>query len=616
MKRALWIAATCLAATSSIALAQGSPESILPPGFRNPAPAPAPAPAPSPEGADQPTPRVTSSPVVQPLPSQSGSGGGGGGSSSRAPAPVDLPDNLPSLRELADMSNDEIDELLGLKPKYDIPPAARRQVKSVGVLSEEEGGLPAQSLAGQPPALVAAVLAGLDGPVVSRWGHIMVRRALASRLDAPDGMNPVRFAALRARALNALGEPGAARALVQDIDSDNYDEALADAALDAYIATGDFTGICPVARLQGNLLETTDWQLSRSICNAFSGQDAAMREMTRTLNRGEVPAIDVLLAQRYAGAAGENRRAVTIQWDDVDELTPWRFGLLTALGMDDVPDSLWSGSDGRFDTLIATNPANDPVRRAAHAEAAMRAGIMSAASGVDLYSQVFAAGVEGEEADRATRLRNAYVAGQQADRVAAIRAIWGNDADYGDQVLTAYAAARITPADDQADNAAPLIASMLTAGLDANAMRWAPHVDEGSQAWALLVLAQPSRSEPVDSGAIGSFAGDGQSAQQRRTQFLVAGLAGLGRLDEGDAQDLSEEYGARLGVNSRWSETINAAAQADNAALVMLLAGLGMQGEGWERMTARHLYHIVRALDAVGLSAEARMIAAEAVARA
>ena len=56
--------------------------------------------------------------------------------------------------------------------------------------------------------------------------------------------------------------------------------------------------------------------------------------------------------------------------------------------------------------------------------------------------------------------------------------------------------------------------------------------------------------------------------------------------------------------------------RADNPALVALLAGLGMQGESWQRMTALHLYHIVRALDAVGMNAEARMIAAEAVARA
>jgi hypothetical protein len=54
----------------------------------------------------------------------------------------------------------------------------------------------------------------------------------------------------------------------------------------------------------------------------------------------------------------------------------------------------------------------------------------------------------------------------------------------------------------------------------------------------------------------------------------------------------------------------------DNQGMVCLLAGLGMQGDGWQRMTPRYLYHIVSALNRVGLTAEARMIAAEAVARA
>jgi hypothetical protein len=60
---------------------------------------------------------------------------------------------------------------------------------------------------------------------------------------------------------------------------------------------------------------------------------------------------------------------------------------------------------------------------------------------------------------------------------------------------------------------------------------------------------------------------------------------------------------------------ITRAAEVDNAALVVLLAGLGMQGESWQQMTPRHLYHITAALRRVGLEAEARMIAAEAVAR-
>lgn len=90
-----------------------------------------------------------------------------------------------------------MNEVLGLRPKFDIPAAARRSVAQVGLLSYAEGGFPVRSLAGQPAALVRAALEASNGPVISRWGHILLRRALASRLDAPEGMDPVLFAALR-----------------------------------------------------------------------------------------------------------------------------------------------------------------------------------------------------------------------------------------------------------------------------------------------------------------------------------------------------------------------------------------------------------------------------------
>ena len=71
------------------------------------------------------------------------------------------------------------------------------------------------ALANQSDKLVRAVLSGTRGPMVSRWGHILMRRALASRLAAPLGMDPVEFAALRVGLLNRMGEFAAARAVVQ-----------------------------------------------------------------------------------------------------------------------------------------------------------------------------------------------------------------------------------------------------------------------------------------------------------------------------------------------------------------------------------------------------------------
>ncbi|MFM2302517.1 MAG: hypothetical protein RLZZ84_2253, partial [Pseudomonadota bacterium] len=101
----------------------------------------------------------------------------------------------------------------------------------------------------------------------------------------------------------------------------------------------------------------------------------------------------------------------------------------------------------------------------------------------------------------------------------------------------------------------------------------------------------------------------------RKSRFLLAGLAGLGRVDGAAEAEFAAKLGINLGRQTHWTRLIDQAADVNNQGLVVLLAGLGMQGDGWDKMTSVHLYHIVSALNRVGLGAEARMIAAEAVAR-
>jgi hypothetical protein len=98
--------------------------------------------------------------------------------------------------------------------------------------------------------------------------------------------------------------------------------------------------------------------------------------------------------------------------------------------------------------------------------------------------------------------------------------------------------------------------------------------------------------------------------------MLVAGLAGLGRISSGTRNSWNRELNLELTRETRWSAAISRAGEVENAALVALLMGVGMQGDDWNRMTPRHLYHIISALRQSGLEAEARMIAAEAVSRA
>lgn len=617
------------AGLTGFATAQSKPESLLPPGFDDPAPAPPPrqAPAPAQRPGTAPAQGAAPSQTVQPGPAPLP--GAAVDPASLPPLPsitrADLA-RLPSLEKLENMSTEELDQLLGLAPKSDIPAGAQRALTRVGVLAADEGGLPPVALANQSDKLVRATLAGTRGPMVSRWGHILMRRALASRLAAPLGMDPIEFAALRVGVLNRIGEYAIARAVVQDIDTASWSPALTQEALTAYLASGDITGACPAVRLQGSKREDGEWQMWQAVCNAYSGEAAlAATQLDRALFRGAAPRIDVLLARRFAGAAGRGQRAVQIEWKGVDELNPWRFGFSTALG-EPLPEGLLDTAlkarggayYARAGALLPMLPA---TQRAALAGRPAREGILSADAMVDLYSEVYAdPAANGDPQAHAGMLREAYLATDPAARIAAMQRLWAAGAKldggdgYGTRVLTAYAAARIPANEAHADAAGDLIAAMLAAGLDRNAGRWSNVVEEGSLGWALIALSSP-RGGDVSSGAVSSFVSDDNSENQRKSAFLVAGLAGLGRLSESDASSLAEDVGADLAGQTRWSSAIARAADVGNPALVVLLAGLGMQGTSWQQMTPLHLYHITAALTRVGLQAEARMIAAEAVAR-
>lgn len=621
MRHALLLAGGAFFALSSVWVgAQDAPESLLPPGFERPAqrpPRPAATTAPAaPAGNAEAGPASTSIPVIQRVPG--GAGGSGGSAGSMRP---DAPRvRVPTLRELEALSPDQLDDLLGLRPKTDMPPAARRSLKKIGILAEWEGGFPSGSLAGQNASLIKATLAGNRGMMVSRWGHILVRRALASRLDAPTGLSPADFTALRAGLLVRMGEGDVARQLVQDVDAGNYNPALTQAAINAYVQTADFTGICPVVAIQGGLRKDTEWAVLRAICGAFQGEgSSAMAQLDKLQDRKAWPMIDLLLAQKYAGAAGKARRAVKIEWDGVKELTPWRYGLTIATGLEPPAELLQAGA-ARYAYTAATAPMVSLPVRAAGADLAASAGILSGEAMVDLYSQIYAqTDIKGDWAKRADLLRSAYVAQAPRDRLTAMQQLWDAGSDervrYSRMILTSHAAARLPVTGDFADQNADLIASMLSAGLDRNALRWANQASVGSLGWALLALAAPNRETPAPASALNSFYGEDDSEDSRKSKFLLAGMAGLGRIDDAATRDFAAKLEVDLGRQTRWTTAISAAADVNNQALVALLAGVGLQGNGWDKMTALHLYHIVSALNRVGLSAEARMIAAEAVSR-
>ena len=239
---------------------------------------------------------------------------------------------------------------------------------------------------------------------------------------------------------------------------------------------------------------------------------------------------------------------------------------------------------------------------------------------VDLYAAAYD---DPEVSDdlkvQASMLRQAYTKPTAAGRIEAMRALWGRAngvlISYSGKILTARAAAKIPASADLTDSSGDLIASMLSAGLDRNAARWAKQVETGSNGWALLAVGAPNKAVTIDYGALDDFGDNDESIGQLKSKFLLAALAGLGRVDAEASQEFASDLELDLDKTTKWTGAIRSAAQRGQGGTVALLTAVGMQGRDWNAMSPLHLFYITRSLKAVGMEAEARMIAAEALMR-
>jgi len=136
------------------------------------------------------------------------------------------------------------------------------------------------------------------------------------------------------------------------------------------------------------------------------------------------------------------------------------------------------------------------------------------------------------------------------------------------------------------------------------------------QAWAMLALGAPDRSGvDVSAGRINAFIDRDESKGRKRSALLVAGLAGLGRIDADTAGRLSSRFGLRLGHRSSWTRLIDRAGSLGQSGTVLILTGTGFQTPVFEEIPSAHLYHAIAALKATDQDFTARMVAAEALAR-
>lgn len=581
------------------ALAQRGPQSILPPGFGEPE-TPSSAPT-EPRGGDRP---VEETPPqardVQATPPASANG------TAADIVDVATPDGA--------VGGDNT--LADLPVQQDLPPQARRSLDRVGLLAPADGGFGADAFGAADGRFLATLMDRTTAPIASRWASILLRRALLSQSAIPAGIDGADWVAHRAWLLVRMGEADNARALVQRVDSDNYTPWLREVAMQAALASADPAALCGIADDGDSESEKPSWTLARAMCSGLSGEGATASSLVSQARASrKAGGVDVLLAEKVVGAGTNTRRAINIQWDGVDRLTAWRFGLATATGVA-IPPALYATAGPQVQAWAAQAPLLDADARTGFADRAAALGVFSSAALVDLYGSVYDAA---DPADRsgttAANLRAAF-SGDTAARLAALNTLWaasGNgNRDYARLILTARAAAMI-PADAalRQGDLDRMIAAMMSAGLDLQAARWTQSSESGSLAWALLAVGAPRMTVAVGDSALTAF-GDGN---ELRRQLLFAGLAGLGRLSGSDADALGQSLGVNLRSQSSWTRALDRAVLQRQRGTVALLAAIGLQTTAWTYVPPSHLYRIVDALRRVGFEPEARMIAAEAVAR-
>ncbi|MBX3562179.1 MAG: hypothetical protein KF780_10260 [Sphingomonas sp.] len=571
------------------ALSQESPESLLPPGFGDPQALPPPAertPAqPQAPRPDAPRPDAAAQPAEQES---------GGISPEEALLERPRPTNY-----------------------FAIPDGEARPTDLVGPLPGGRYGLGPDAFGPDQGALSAEIMRRLDAPLPSRWTSILLRRALMSRLQAPAGINPVDWVAERADLLLRMGEADAARMLVQAVDQQNYTPRLIEVAARTALATADPAALCPLVGTTRGANRGAVWSLAEAMCAALESEPAraaALADQARAQG-----GIDLALAEKVIGAGASSRRAAAVSWDGVNELTPWRFGLASATGTE-IPAPLIGNAGLPMRAWFARAPMVPLEQRLEAASIAAALGIFSSSALVQLHSLAFDLTDVAEQGGTvAARLRIAWAGAGPTERLTALRGLWTEPADprgrYARLILTSGAAARIPVSADHASDAANLIAAMLAAGMDAEAARWADTAQGDDRAWALLAVGAPGAAVDLGAGRIETYIGNDDSADGIRARMLVAALVGLGKVGDADGQRLASAAGLSIGAADRWANAIDQAARQRQPGTVVLLAGLGMQTDHWGSVPPRHLFRIVRALRAVGLDFEARMIAAEAIAR-
>lgn len=501
---------------------------------------------------------------------------------------------------------------------------------AVGLVGPHSGGFDETLWVGSSGPFLRDLMRGMPAPTASRWAHVLLRKAVATRTPTPDGTLPANFVAERAHLLLRMGEADLARRLAAQVPVASFTRRMFDVAPQAYMAAGDVPGLCPLVQTGLTVSSDPVWPLTSAVCAALQGDDAgAVLTLDRERENRSSKAFDIQLAEVVSSSLGGGDRGVNAVWPQNARLTTYRLSMALAGGVE-VPRQRLSNANTAVKGWISRQ-GNVPLAvRLDAARTAAATGALPAQELLNLWSQQ--AALVDETALRALpvgKLRNAYTAKIAPERLQALRDLWAGAASPQDKVALylagADASARLPRDEALLEGAPDLARSLLLAGNIPAARAWydlarsetrARNANAGGplmRLWPLVATADAKGNIP-HSVALFELWDDTQqgdrSDKARRRQLVSAALTGLGILPMADMPRPARIELAETSFTRRLREAANAGRVGE----VIVLAGVGL-GKDATTVSPAYLHEIVGALANVGLRREAGIIASEILIR-
>ncbi len=452
----------------------------------------------------------------------------------------------------------------------------------------------------------------------ARYQHIMLRRLLLTSAAPPPGADPVKFLNARAHLLLRMGEVEAAKILLSTLPQAAFTRQSYAVAAQAHMAAIDLPSACPLATRAIVFSPDAQWPLISGVCSALQGDDGgAALGLDIARQEGKVNRFDLMLAEQMVTALAGGGRGGEIAWPEKGKFTSYRVGGVYSSGQR-FPRKALLSAPVVVQNWLARSGAIDSDTRWALAWTATARGVMSAAE----FSSLWAArGSAMDDRARAYRpeglYQRAFAAPKFSERQKAFRQLLALGKSEASRAamwsLLAAPAAAYPARADQAAFAPEAVRAMIMGGRPRDARAWwMPLANSKShdmlKVWALLLAATGDKALPVSQDLADDWA-DAQSGDDkaRRIEITFAALQGLG-------YDLK----APLGKNpsepddtvlfQKLSDAVKRGARGE----VVLLSHMAL-GQNWANTDVATLFAVLRAYRAVGLGAEARMIAAEAM---